>query len=175
MDWLKVMISEHSLILQTSNLLKVLAGKLESSRQVPEGFWKELGIVLDDFEAKLHHAKEEMVLFPKLKELHLQGDGELVEEFVKEHAEAKLLSRKIQEGSNEERLNALRQDSDLMLRHVRRENSFFSQAQTVLSDSEKQELFEGFQELEKKAFGSLGVLKGFSERVKALSEKASAL
>ena len=62
-----------------------------------------------------------------------------------------------------------------MLRHVRRENSFFSQAQTVLSDSEKQELFEGFQELEKKAFGSLGVLKGFSERVKALSEKASAL
>src|SRR3989338_441715 len=101
------MISEHALILQTSNLLKVLAQKLAASRQVPEGFWKELGIVLDDFEAKLHHAKEEQVLFPKLKELHLKGDGALVEEFVREHLQAKAFSRKILEGSAEERLNAL--------------------------------------------------------------------
>ena len=61
-----ILIREHDVIQRVLHLLETAANLLDHRRPVPEGFQRWSVEFFRDFADRLHHAKEEQVLFPAL-------------------------------------------------------------------------------------------------------------
>ncbi len=66
-DPIDILLSEHRTILQILDEVERESRRLEANAALRESFWFDLLRFLDDFDAGVHHTKEERLLFPALE------------------------------------------------------------------------------------------------------------
>ncbi|MCU0867498.1 MAG: hemerythrin domain-containing protein [Planctomycetes bacterium] len=74
-DPIDVLLGEHRTILQVVDEVERESRRLEAAAVLREAFWQDLLHFADEFDGKLHHHKEEQLLFPALERAGLQPDS----------------------------------------------------------------------------------------------------
>ncbi|MBL8756358.1 MAG: hemerythrin domain-containing protein [Planctomycetes bacterium] len=74
-DPIDVLLGEHRTILQVLDEVERESRRLEAAGALREVFWRDLLRFVDEFDAGLHHRKEEALLFPALERAGLASDS----------------------------------------------------------------------------------------------------
>lgn len=146
---------EHALIEQALGLLGSVAANLGQDRPVAGEHVSALLAFLRNFADQRHHMKEEETLFPLLEQNGIARVGGPIGVMLHEHEQGRTMIR-IMEGllpelgaPGEPRRQFARVASSyagLMRDHIAKENNcLFPMAQTVLTDSDRQELEAAFE------------------------------
>jgi hemerythrin-like domain-containing protein len=175
-----VLRQEHDAILRMLEVTEEVARRLESGQAVPA---ETLGGLLDFFRLfadRLHHGKEEDLLFPLLEQKGMPREGGPVGVMLSEHEQGRALVRQMAEattsyasGSEEAGggwVGAARQYVALLRQHIDKENNvLFVMAENMLSADEQGELARQFEKVQEEKLGA-----GTRDRLHALKDKLSA-
>ncbi len=74
-DPIDVLLAEHRTILQVVDEVERESRRLEGAAVLREVFWQDLLHFADEFDANLHHHKEEQILFPALERAGLSPNS----------------------------------------------------------------------------------------------------
>jgi len=180
---IQVMESEHRLVETVVRLLGGVAAAVEKGQcvevSVLEGAVEFLRVYAD----KLHHGKEEALLFPKLVERGVPPGGCPIGGLNHEHEKGRALVRALAElapaygqdrpGAKDALLEALRGILDLYQNHIWKEDAMvFPMADIVLTPPDQKELNEKFAEVDR-AIG-LEVIARHEQFAKSLAASATA-
>jgi hemerythrin-like domain-containing protein len=161
----KVLRDEHDAILRMLEVTEAVAGQLESGQAVPAD---TLGGLLEFFRLfadRLHHGKEEDLLFPLLEEKGVPREGGPVGVMLAEHEQGRALIRQMAEksaayaeGSAEAGagwVGPARQYVELLRQHIDKENNIlFVAAEKMLSADEQGELAKQFDKVQEEKLGA---------------------
>lgn len=154
-DWsstdgpIEVLLGEHRTILQVLDEVDRESRRLETG-QLREAFWSDLLRFLDEFDASLHHKKEEDLLFPALEAAGLSATHGPTAVLRDEHLRSKFWQQRIDQALRDRdrtRLCAAASSYlDLTRGHVMKENQIlFPLAQRLLSVAELDRLHREFR------------------------------
>jgi hemerythrin-like domain-containing protein len=173
----ETLVREHEVILR---VVDVAAGEAIRVREHGRADGERVGKIADflsGFADACHHAKEEKLLFPRLKEIGAVEKGCPVEQLMEEHDEGRAHVRAMRENlpraANGDRAAALTLATHLadyaaLLReHIRKENDLlFPCADHHLSADDQRDLAQGFERVEREETG-----EGEHERFHRLAEE----
>jgi hemerythrin-like domain-containing protein len=167
MNPLSSMIEEHGIILRVILVLNGLVRRVQSGEDMlREPFDKVLEIIRD-FVDECHHGKEEIVLFPLVKIL---GDVEArdVSMFLEDHEKGrnfiKALRESVSGGNSQGVIMNAKGYSGVLLTHIKKENMTFPAWIEKLSNAQKEEISEKFEEIEEKTIG-LGMHQAYVQKL----------
>lgn len=176
----RVLRDEHDAILRMLEVTEAVARRLESGQTVPAD---TLGGLLEFFRLfadRLHHGKEEDLLFPLLEQKGVPREGGPVGVMLAEHEQGRALIRQMAgastayaEGSPEagaDWVGPARQYVELLRQHIDKENNvLFVAAEKMLSADEQGELAKQFEAVQEEKLGA-----DTYQRLRALADRLSA-
>jgi hemerythrin-like domain-containing protein len=169
---LKVLLEEHVIIMNVIGVLNRAKENLETGKEVPQDFFGKTVDIIRNFADKCHHGKEETVLFPTIKKRDTNQTG-LISLLLEEHEKGREFIRNLGKAINENNNNEIIKNIDgyvaLLPQHIRRENAVFPKWINALSEKEKEEIYEKFEEVEERAIG-LGKHQEYAHNVEILKK-----
>jgi hemerythrin-like domain-containing protein len=164
---------EHDAALRVFRLMDRAAVYMADGRQISPFFFEQVVDFLQLFIVCAHHAKEEEILFPYLKEQLIEETAVPIntihQEHLEEHRLIQLLETGFQlykagKGSGRNLLiDTLEQYTHVARRHIMKENTLFMLADEKLTADDQALLAERFTELECRK-----LYEGTAERLKEL-------
>ena len=150
------LIAEHDLIERGLALLEKIVGRIELGEPVPDDFPTWAPGFFSQFADKCHHAKEEDLFFPLLKQRGIPEEGGPIGVMLHEHDVGRDCVRRMREASEADAFDgpgfatAAKEFIPLLRQHIFKENNvLFKMAENVLSESEDADVTEKFSEIEK--------------------------
>lgn len=151
------LVREHDLIERALKLLEQAVARIDSGQPVPEGFPKWAPEFFGRFADKCHHAKEEDLFFPLLKERGIPEEGGPIGVMLHEHVMGRDCVRRMRDASEHDGFdgtsfaNAAREYISLLRQHIYKENNIlFKMAGMVLSADDDATMDHRFTEIEQK-------------------------
>jgi hemerythrin-like domain-containing protein len=148
-DPIDVLLGEHRTILRVLDEVERECRRLEQEAMLREAFWQDLLRFCDDFDAGLHHQKEEQLLFPLLE---LQGPGTAGPTAVlrDEHLRCQFWVRRIEQAMQQRDRNRLAAAAssylDLGRAHILKENQILLPlARRLLTVEQRERLHREFR------------------------------
>ncbi|HEU4369383.1 MAG TPA: hemerythrin domain-containing protein [Methylomirabilota bacterium] len=124
---------EHRVILHGLRSLEVAAERLGAGQALPPGLWDEMLGWFRAFADRMHHAKEENLLFPAMIKAGVPPRGGPIDVMLDEHAEGRALLAAMATGTGAERAARARRYVRLLCDHIDKENGLlFPLADAVL-------------------------------------------
>ncbi len=172
MNPLEVLLEEHIIIMKVIGVMRKAKDNLQTGKRIPEEFFTKTLDIVRNFADNCHHGKEENVLFPLIKE-HSPSEAEVISSFLEDHRKGRNYIRNLSEAVSKNETNSIVENIDgyaiLLTQHIRKENLTFPKWIDPLSDSEKEELFEKFEEIEEKVIG-LGKHGEYIQKIETLKQ-----
>jgi hemerythrin-like domain-containing protein len=147
--------AEHELIEHGLTLLEKAVARLEAGQSLPEGFPEWAPRFFQQFADQCHHAKEEDVFFPILKERGIPEQGGPIGVMLHEHVLGRDCVARMREASQAQPFatrkfaEAARQYIPLLRQHIFKENNvLFRMAEQVMSDADDAEVTGNFSKVE---------------------------
>jgi hemerythrin-like domain-containing protein len=149
---------EHAIILRAIGVLNQSTVKLKSKIELPSGFFDTLlDEVIQKFVDQCHHGKEEIVLFPLIKQRSC-SQSEIIPELLEDHQRSRDFIAGFREALASHNYNAMVKNagaySQLLTSHIKRENEVFAIWFRGLGNKDKEDLLEQFKEIETKVIGT---------------------
>ncbi len=155
---------EHTEIALMLDILERICELLDSGEEVKPEHLTQLHDFMVVFVDKCHHSKEEEFLFPTLKNINGNETKKLIDVLIQEHEAGRKYAHAIGEAISDkkgmgsvDRSNIIkygRHYIKLLVQHIGKENNaLFTMAEKKLSVEQDQELFEGFEIVEKEKIG----------------------
>ncbi len=172
--------SEHVGVGRMLGIMDVMAERIRAGSHLGEGDLAQVVEFLRVFVDQCHHAKEEQLLFPALRDGNVTAAEEILDVLTAEHAQGRELVARIasvadyRSGSGEdprstELAQAMAEYTKLLRDHVHREeNDCFSVADRELPASVQDMLIEGYERIERDIVG-----EGRHEAFHALLDRLS--
>lgn len=159
LDWamtdgpIEVLLGEHRTILAVLDEVDRESRRLEAKGALREAFWADLLRFLDEFDAGLHHKKEEDLLFPALEGAGLSASHGPTAVLRDEHLRSQFWRNRLEQALHDRDrtrlIAAVASYLDLTRAHVLKENQIlFPLARQLLSPEALAELRVAFQALE---------------------------
>ncbi|HLN44648.1 MAG TPA: hemerythrin domain-containing protein [Candidatus Sulfotelmatobacter sp.] len=173
MDPLEVLMEEHEIILRAIKILDESVSKLKNGKTVPNKFYDSFLDITKNFIDRCHHAKEETVLFPLIKQrIPTQNDDVAV--LYEEHTRGRLFLSELETGIRKNDHRKIIDNSmgyiQLLTLHIKKENMLFPDWMKMLSDDDKADVFERFEEIEERVIG-LGKHEEYALRIEDLKSQ----
>jgi len=163
------LVKEHDLIERGLNLLEKFVVLIESNQPVPDNFPKWAPGFFSQFADKCHHAKEEDLFFPLLKDRGIPEEGGPIGVMLHEHDVGRDCVRRMREASEANEFDgamfatAAKEFVPLLRQHIFKENNIlFQMAGNVMSEADDAEMDDEFTRVEQER-----KLAGMHERVGA--------
>ena len=163
------LVKEHVLIERGLNLLEKSVVLIESNQPVPDDFSKWAPGFFSQFADKCHHAKEEDLFFPLLKERGIPEEGGPIGVMLHEHVMGRDCVGRMREASEQDDFDgamfatAAKEFVPLLRQHIFKENNvLFKMAENVLSEADDDAMDDRFTEVEQER-----ELAGLHERFEA--------
>jgi len=162
------LVAEHNVIERGLDLLEKAVAKVESGQPLPEGFAQWAPGFFAQFADKCHHAKEEDLFFPLLKERGIPEQGGPIGVMLHEHDVGRECVRRMREAGEGEFdaakfSTAAREFIPLLRQHILKENNIlFQMAGRVMSETDDAEMDAKFDQVEQER-----ELAGMHERYEA--------
>ncbi len=173
MDWYMDMIGEHKIILEVVASLKKSASIMDQGEKLPPELIKDILDVIVNFADRCHHGKEENVLFPLLKKKPV-NDKMMVDILLKEHEQARAYVKMMKSSMREEVLRGANGYTELLIKHIFKENKFFKECDALLSDKERESLLVGFEQIERDVMGE-GRHEFYHKKADEIAKKAKGI
>lgn len=164
--------AEHELIERGLNLLEKAVARLEAGQPFPEGFPQWAPRFFQQFADQCHHAKEEDVFFPVLKQRGIPEQGGPLGVMLHEHVLGRDCVGRMREASHTQPLDArtfaeaARQYIPLLRQHIFKENNvLFRMAERVMSEADDADVTGRFSQVEQER-GLTDLHEGFATDVK---------
>lgn len=156
---------EHQGIELMLRVLQAIADKLGQGEHIGIEHLDHIMEFLSTFVDKCHHGKEEEFLFPALEAAGVPRDRGPIGVLLSEHEQGRKLIAGLKNGvtnytsGDKTGTSAIRAVVDeyttLLAQHIEKENNaLFAMADAKLNTAKDNELFEGFERLEKKRIGA---------------------
>ena len=163
------LVKEHNLIERGLNLLEKSVVLIESNQPVPDDFPQWAPDFFRQFADKCHHAKEEDLFFPLLKERGIPEEGGPIGVMLREHVMGRDCVGRMREAAEQDEFDAAmfttaaKEFVSLLRQHILKENNvLFKMAENVLSESDDDAMNDRFTEIEQER-----ELAGLHERFEA--------
>jgi len=153
------LMNEHEAILSALQILDRMIAKAEKATTVDTGDIHDFLGFLKEFADKCHHGKEEGLLFPDLVRAGIPEKGGPIGVMLFEHAQGRQLIREMEDSITNQvdlmKLTRAAKEYTILLRnHIQKENNvLFPMADKVLTETQLDKLYEGFEEHEEKVIG----------------------
>jgi hemerythrin-like domain-containing protein len=165
------LIAEHDLIERTLSLLEKAVANIEAGQSLPDGFPQWAARFFEQFADQCHHAKEEDVFFPLLKQRGIPEQGGPIGVMLHEHVLGRDCVGRMREASQTQPFDArtfadaAKQYIPLLRQHIFKENNvLFRMAERVMSDADDADVDIRFSQVEKER-GLDSLQKSFGEDV----------
>lgn len=165
------LLAEHNLIERALRLLETAVARIETGQPVPAEFPLWAVRFFQDFADGCHHAKEEDVFFPLLKERGIPEQGGPIGVMLHEHVLGRDCVRQMREAGQAQPFNSNQfatgatQYIPLLRQHIFKENNvLFRMAERVMSDSDDATVTSQFAQVEQER-GLSGKLESYSQEV----------
>lgn len=156
LDWattngpIDVLLGEHRTILQVLDEVERESRRLETAAVLRESFWHDLLHFSDEFDAGLHHQKEEQLLFPALEAAGLSPTSGPTAVLRDEHLRSHFWRNRIEQAlalrDRARLIAAVGSYLDLTRQHVLKENQIlFPLARRLLQPDELDRLHREFR------------------------------
>jgi len=146
---------EHDLIERGLDLLEQSQVLVESNQPVPEAFLKWIPQFFSQFADKCHHAKEEDLFFPLLKERGIPQEGGPIGVMLHEHDQGRDCVGRMRDASEQSEFDAAsfvtaaKEFIPLLRQHIFKENNIlFRMAENVMSETDDNEIDGKFSSVE---------------------------
>jgi hemerythrin-like domain-containing protein len=147
--------AEHELIERGLGLLEKAVAHLEAGQSLPEGFPEWAPRFFQQFADQCHHAKEEDVFFPVLKQRGIPEQGGPIGVMLHEHGLGRDCVARMREASQAQPFaartfaDAARQYLPLLRQHIFKENNIlFLMAERVMSEADDANVTGRFAQVE---------------------------
>ncbi len=153
------LMNEHEAILSAIQILERMIATIEKATSVDTNDIHDFIEFLKEFADKCHHGKEEGLLFPAMVGAGVPDGGGPIGVMLAEHAQGRKLIRDMEESisTDVDRLKlaqAAREYANLLQNHIKKENTvLFPMAESVLTETQLEKLYDGFEEHEQKVIG----------------------
>jgi hemerythrin-like domain-containing protein len=170
------LMNEHEAILSALQILGRMVAPVEPAAPVETKDMQDFIGFLKEFADKCHHGKEEGLLFPALIGAGVPDLGGPIGAMLADHDQGRKLIRDMEESisPNVDRMKlaqAAGEYSHLLRNHIQKENmALFPMAEKVLSGTQLEKLYQGFEEYEEKVIGQ-GRHEELHSLLKSLQEK----
>jgi hemerythrin-like domain-containing protein len=149
------LVKEHDLIERGLNLLEKSVALIESGQPVPNDLPAWAPNFFAQFADKCHHAKEEDLFFPLLKERGIPEQGGPIGVMLHEHDVGRDCVRRMREAGEADELDAAKfataakEFIPLLRQHIFKENNIlFQMAGNVMSEADDAEMDDKFTRVE---------------------------
>jgi hemerythrin-like domain-containing protein len=163
--------AEHELIERGLHLLEKAVARLEAGESIPEGFPQWAPRFFQQFADQCHHAKEEGVFFPVLKQRDIPEKGGPIGVMLHEHVLGRDWVGRMREASQAQPFDArtfaeaARQYIPLLRQHIFKENNvLFHMAERVMSEADDADVTSRFSKVEQER-GLTGLHESFGTDV----------
>jgi len=177
MESVKRLIAEHNLIERALGLLETAVARIEIGQPIPAEFPLWAVRFFQEFADQCHHAKEEDVFFPLLKERGIPEQGGPIGVMLHEHILGRDCVRQMREAGQAQPFNpdqfadAAKQYIPLLRQHIFKENNvLFRMAERVMSEADDAEVSNRFAQVEQER-GLTGKHEFYSEEVAGFEEE----
>src|ERR1700758_5625624 len=147
--------AEHELIERGLTLLEKAVARIEAGQPLPEGFPEWAPRFFQQFADECHHAKEEDVLFPVLKQRGIPEQGGPLGVMLHEHVLGRDCVGRMREASEAQPFDArtfaeaAKQYIPLLRQHIFKENNvLFRMAEQVMSEADDADVTGRFSQVE---------------------------
>jgi len=147
--------TEHDLIERGLALLEKAVARIEVGQPLPEGFPEWAPRFFQQFADQCHHAKEEDVFFPVLKQRGIPEQGGPIGVMLHEHVLGRDCVGRMREASQAQPFDArtfadaARQYIPLLRQHIFKENNIlFRMAERVMSEADDADVTGRFSQVE---------------------------
>src|SRR5215470_16838415 len=147
--------AEHDLIERGLTLLEKAVARIDAGQPLPEGFPEWAPRFFQQFADQCHHAKEEDVFFPVLKQRGIPEQGGPIGVMLHEHALGRDCVGRMREAGRAQPFDArtfadaARQYVPLLRQHILKENTvLFLMAERVMSDADDADVAARFAQVE---------------------------
>jgi len=149
------LVAEHDIIERGLSVLEKVVARIESGESFSDDFPKWAPQFFRQFADQCHHAKEEDLLFPLLKERGIPEEGGPIGCMLQEHEVGRDCVRRMRESSEEDQFDeskfvaAAKEFIPLLRQHIDKENTIlFQMARNVLSEADDADLIDKFSKVE---------------------------
>jgi len=149
------LVAEHDLIERGLVVLEKVVAQIESGQPVPDDFPKWAPQFFRQFADQCHHAKEEDLLFPLLKERGVPEEGGPIGVMLQEHVLGRDCVRRMREASEAAEFDgptfavAANEFIPLLRQHIYKENNvLYPMGEHVLSEADDADLNVKFSRVE---------------------------
>ncbi len=163
--------AEHDLIERGLALLEKAVARLQARQPLPEGFPQWAPRFFQQFADQCHHAKEEDVFFPVLKQRGIPEQGGPIGVMLHEHGLGRDCVGRMREASQAQPFDArtftdaARQYVPLLRQHIFKENNvLFRMAEQVMSEADDADVTGRFSKVEQER-GLTGLHQSFASEV----------
>lgn len=147
--------AEHDIIERGLNVLDKVVARIESGEAVPEDFPTWAPRFFRQFADQCHHAKEEDLFFPLLKERGIPEEGGPIGVMLQEHVLGRDCVRRMREASEGHEFDgaafaaAGKEFIALLREHIYKENNIlFQMAENVMSEADDARMAQSFAKVE---------------------------
>ena len=165
------LVAEHDIIERALSVLEKVVAQIESGQSVPDEFPRWAPQFFRQFADQCHHAKEEDLLFPLLKERGIPEEGGPIGCMLQEHEVGRDCVRRMREASEADPFDgtkfatAAKEFIPLLRQHIDKENNILYQmAQNVLSEADDADLTDKFTQVEQEK-GLVGLHERYDAEV----------
>jgi len=163
--------AEHDLIERGLALLEQAVARLDAGQPLPEDFPQWAPRFFQQFADQCHHAKEEDVFFPVLKQRGIPEQGGPIGVMLHEHGLGRDCVGRMREASQAQPFDArtfadaAKQYIPLLRQHIFKENNvLFRMAEQVMSEADDADVTGRFSQVEQER-GLTGLHQGFASDV----------
>lgn len=150
------LVAEHDLIERTLSLLEKAVARIDAGQPLPEGFPQWAARFFQQFADQCHHAKEEDVFFPLLKQRGIPEQGGPIGVMLHEHVLGRDCVGRMRDASQSQPFDArmfadaAKQYIPLLRQHIFKENNIlFRMAERVMSEADDADVTARFSQVEK--------------------------
>lgn len=150
------LVAEHNIIERGLNVLEKTVARIECNEPLPDGCAAFVPEFFAQFADKCHHAKEEDLFFPLLKERGIPEQGGPIGVMLHEHDVGRDCVRRMREAGkgnfdSETFAAAAKEFIPLLRQHIFKENNIlFQMAGNVMSEADDAVMDEKFTQVEQK-------------------------
>ena len=149
------LVAEHNIIERGLDLLEQAIAIIESGQSLTDGFAQWAPAFFAQFADKCHHAKEEDLFFPLLKERGIAEEGGPIGVMLHEHDAGRDCVRRMREASESDEFDATefataaKEFIPLLRQHIFKENNvLFQMAGNVMSEDDDADMDAKFSQVE---------------------------
>ena len=165
------LVAEHDLIERGLVVLEKVVAQIESGQPVPDDFPKWAPQFFRQFADQCHHAKEEDLLFPLLKERGVPEEGGPIGVMLQEHVLGRDCVRRMREASEAAEFDgptfavAANEFIPLLRQHIYKENNvLYPMGEQVLTEADDADLTDKFSNVEQEK-GMIGLHEHYDAEV----------